>query len=216
MEGSSGKDLTILIDNYDSFTYNVYQYLCELSPKSSRVLVFRNDAISLSSLIDMSPTRLVVSPGPGSPHVASDVGVSLLAIAYFSGKIPILGICLGHQCIVAHFGGVVEAAKRPSDGFHEIVHGKTARLVHDGKGVFTNVPEKCRVVRYHSLAARPSSLPDVLEVTAKTEDSNIIMGVRHKELSVEGVQFHPESILTESGKRMLENFLKRRKGVWGS
>ncbi len=214
---NTAPSLTVLIDNYDSFTYNVYQYLCQLSStnsSSSSVRVYRNDEISLKELIAARPARLVVSPGPGSPSIPTDVGVSRAAIDHFAGKIPILGICLGHQCIFECFGGKVDAARGTTpDAAHEIVHGKTSPLRHSGVGVFRDVPQGCKVVRYHSLAGIPETLPSCLEVTART-DSGVVMGVRHRELSVEGVQFHPESILTEHGMRMLGNFMRRNQGTW--
>ena len=186
--------MLLLIDNYDSFTYNLYQYLCELG---ANVEVFRNDKIGLEDIDQMSPERIVISPGPCTPKEA---GISVETIRTFAGKVPILGVCLGHQCMAEAFGGVVAGAG-------EIKHGKMSQITHDGKGVFAGLPNPFEAVRYHSLAIVPETMPDVLEVTA-TSESGIIMGARHKELLIEGVQFHPESILTKPGKQLLDNFLK--------
>ena len=185
--------MLLLIDNYDSFTYNLYQYLCELD---AEVEVVRNDKATVADMAAMKPERVVVSPGPSRPENA---GVSIEAVAYFADKVPVLGVCLGHQCLATAFGGVVGHAG-------EIRHGKTSMINHDGEGVFKGVDNPFEAVRYHSLAIEPDSLPDVLEVTART-DNGIIMGVRHKTLPVEGVQFHPESIMTEPGKQLLQTFL---------
>ena len=185
--------MLLLIDNYDSFTYNLYQYLCELD---AEVEVVRNDKATVADMAAMKPERVVVSPGPSRPENA---GVSIEAVAYFADKVPVLGVCLGHQCLATAFGGVVGHAG-------EIRHGKTSMINHDGEGVFKGVDNPFEAVRYHSLAIEPDSLPDVLKVTART-DNGIIMGVRHKALPVEGVQFHPESIMTEPGKQLLQNFL---------
>jgi len=185
--------MLLLIDNYDSFTYNLYQYLCELGAK---VEVFRNDKISVEDIDQMSPDSIVLSPGPCTPKEA---GVSVDAVRHFAGKIPLLGVCLGHQCIGEAFGGVVAGAG-------EIKHGKMSQISHDGKGVFAGLPNPFEAVRYHSLAIVPETMPDCLEVSARSE-SGVIMGVRHRELLVEGVQFHPESILTKPGKQLLANFL---------
>ncbi|KAL6715480.1 anthranilate synthase / indole-3-glycerol phosphate synthase [Lecanora helva] len=197
----------ILIDNYDSFTWNVYQYLVL---EGATVQVFRNDKISLNELIEQNPTQLVISPGPGHPD--SDSGVSKEAIRHFAGKIPIFGVCMGEQCIYSVFGGRVEVTG-------EILHGKTSPLRHDSKGLFAGLPQDLPVTRYHSLAGTHPSLPESLEVTswiASGPDGNkgIIMGVRHKNLLVEGVQFHPESILTAEGRQMLKNFLRMEGGTW--
>ena len=186
--------MLLLIDNYDSFTYNLYQYLCELG---AEVEVFRNDKIGVEDIDQMSPERIVISPGPCTPREA---GISVETIQHFAGKVPILGVCLGHQCMAEAFGGVVAGAG-------EIKHGKMSKITHDGKGVFAGLPNPFEAVRYHSLAIVPETMPDVLEVTARSE-SGIIMGARHKELPIEGVQFHPESILTKPGKQLLDNFLK--------
>jgi anthranilate synthase component II len=185
--------MLLLIDNYDSFTYNLYQYLCELG---AQVEVHRNDKIGLEDIDQMAPERIVISPGPCTPKEA---GISVETIQRFAGQLPILGVCLGHQCIGEAFGGVVTGAG-------EIKHGKMSQIHHDNKGVFAGLPQDFEAVRYHSLAIVPETVPDVLEVSA-TSESGIIMGVRHKELTIEGVQFHPESILTKPGKQLLENFL---------
>ncbi|KMU86138.1 anthranilate synthase component 2 [Coccidioides immitis H538.4] len=197
----------VLIDNYDSFTWNIYQYLIL---EGATVTVFRNDVISLEELIAKKPTQLVISPGPGHPN--TDSGISKEAIQYFAGKIPVFGVCMGEQCIISSFGGEVEVTG-------EILHGKTSPLKHDGKGVYATLPPNLAVTRYHSLAGTPQTVPECLEVTSWTECENrggrgIIMGVRHKKLTVEGVQFHPESILTEHGRTMFRNFLKWKGGTW--
>jgi len=186
--------MLLLIDNYDSFTYNLYQYLCELG---ADVRVVRNDAATIAEMEAMAPERIVVSPGPCTPREA---GVSVELIRHFAGKVPILGVCLGHQCIGEAFGGVVAGAG-------EIVHGKLSVIHHDGRGVLAGLPNPFPAIRYHSLAIQREGLPDCLEVTAWTE-RGVIMGVRHRELAVEGVQFHPESIMTEVGKDILRNFLE--------
>ncbi|KAK4693792.1 hypothetical protein P7C71_g3668, partial [Lecanoromycetidae sp. Uapishka_2] len=197
----------ILIDNYDSFTYNVEQYLVL---EGASVATFRNDEISLCDLIALKPSQLVVSPGPGHPD--TDAGISKEAIQHFSGKIPVLGVCMGEQCIYSVFGGQVEMTG-------EILHGKTSPLRHDSKGLYTGLAQDLPVTRYHSLAGTHPSLPECLEVssfiaTGPDGGKGIIMGVRHKEFVVEGVQFHPESILTAEGRAMLKNFLKMRGGSW--
>jgi anthranilate synthase/aminodeoxychorismate synthase-like glutamine amidotransferase len=186
----------LLIDNYDSFTYNLYQYLCELG---ADVTVARNDEITLEEIERLAPERIVVSPGPCTPNEA---GISVAAIRRFAGELPILGVCLGHQCIGEAFGGEVRGAG-------EIRHGKLSRVHHDGKGVFAGLPQDFSAIRYHSLAVQQETVPDELEVTAHS-DSGVIMGVRHKRYAVEGVQFHPESIMTEHGKELLANFLAMR------
>jgi anthranilate synthase/aminodeoxychorismate synthase-like glutamine amidotransferase len=183
-----------MIDNYDSFTWNLVQYLGELG---AEVKVFRNDEISCKDIAAMTPEAIVISPGPCTPNEA---GVSLAAVREFAGRIPILGVCLGHQAIGQAFGGeIVRAGK--------IVHGKTSAISHTGHGVFRGLPSPFTATRYHSLVIRRATLPDCLEVTAEAEDGEI-MGVRHRALAVEGVQFHPESILTEHGHALLRNFLK--------
>ena len=183
----------LMIDNYDSFTYNIVQYFGELG---AEVEVFRNDEITIDQIAAKNPDRLVVSPGPCSPLEA---GISVAAIKYFAGKLPILGVCLGHQSIGAAFGGKIIRAQ-------ELMHGKTSVITTTQRGVFAGLPRQFTVNRYHSLAIEKLSCPDVLEVTAWTDDGEI-MGVRHKTLPVEGVQFHPESILTEHGHAMLQAFL---------
>ena len=182
-----------MIDNYDSFTWNLVQYLGELG---AEVRVFRNDEISRDDIAAMKPEGIVISPGPCTPNEA---GVSLAAVRDFSGRIPILGVCLGHQAIGQAFGGEIVRAGR-------VVHGKTSPISHTGLGVFRGLPSPFTATRYHSLAIRRETLPDCLEVTAQSEDGEI-MGVRHREYAVEGVQFHPESFLTEHGHALLRNFL---------
>ncbi len=184
----------LMVDNYDSFTYNIVQYFGELG---AEIEVFRNDEISLEGIAERKPDRLVISPGPCSPNEA---GISVAAIQHFAGKLPILGVCLGHQSIGAAFGGKIVRAQ-------ELMHGKTSVIQTTQQGVFRNLPEKFTVNRYHSLAIERSSCPADLEVTAWT-DAGEIMGVRHTCLAIEGVQFHPESILTEHGHAMLKNFLE--------
>ena len=186
--------MLLMIDNYDSFTYNLVQYFGELGEE---VKVFRNDAITLKEIAAMKPARIVISPGPCSP---AEAGISVAAIREFAGKIPLLGVCLGHQSIGAAFGGEIVHAR-------QLMHGKTSPVIHEGQGVFAGLPNPLTVTRYHSLAIRRETLPACLEVTAWTEDGEI-MGVRHREFKVEGVQFHPESILTECGHELLKNFLK--------
>jgi anthranilate synthase component 2 len=183
----------LIIDNYDSFTYNIVQYFGELG---ADVEVFRNDEITLEEIAARRPDRLVVSPGPCSPLEA---GISVAAIQQFAGQLPILGVCLGHQSIGAAFGGNIVRAQ-------QLMHGKTSVITTTRQGVFAGLPEQFTVNRYHSLAIEKSTCPDVLDVTAWTDDGEI-MGVRHKTLAIEGVQFHPESILTEHGHAMLKNFL---------
>lgn len=190
--------MLLMIDNYDSFTYNLVQYLGELG---ADVRVFRNDQVTVEQIGELEPEKIVISPGPCTPNEA---GVSIAAIQAFAGKVPILGVCLGHQSIGQAFGGKIVHAR-------SIMHGKTSMIHHDNVGVFSGLPDPFEATRYHSLVIEKESLPDCLEVTAWTEDSDIgvdeIMGVRHKTLPIEGVQFHPESILTRSGHDMLRNFL---------
>ncbi|SCU82339.1 LAME_0C00694g1_1 [Lachancea meyersii CBS 8951] len=197
----STKRKVVLIDNYDSFTWNIYEYLCR---EGADVQVFRNDKITLEEVIALEPEILLISPGPGHPK--TDSGVSRECIRHFAGKIPVTGVCMGQQCMFEVFGGNVAYAG-------EIVHGKTSQIEHDNKGIFKNVPQGVSLTRYHSLAGEQSTLPDVLEVTARTE-SGVIMGVRHKKYTVEGVQFHPESILSESGRTMFRNILSIQGGTW--
>jgi len=184
----------LMIDNYDSFTYNLVQYFGELG---AEVLVYRNDEITLADIEGLKPSHLVVSPGPCSP---TEAGISVTAIQHFAGKLPILGVCLGHQSIGAAFGGRIIRAQ-------QLMHGKTSVIHTTQQGVFANLPKDFTVNRYHSLSIERSSCPAELEVTAWTDDGEI-MGVRHRSLSIEGVQFHPESILTENGHALLNNFLK--------
>jgi len=185
----------LMIDNYDSFTWNLVQYLRELG---AQVEVVRNDEIGTEGIEAMQPGGIVISPGPCTP---AEAGVSIAAIREFSGKIPILGVCLGHQAIGQAFGGKVGHAAR-------VVHGKTSTISHSGRGLFRGLPDPFTATRYHSLAILRASLPTCLEVTAESEDGEI-MGVRHREFAVEGVQFHPESFLTEHGHALLKNFLQR-------
>jgi anthranilate synthase/aminodeoxychorismate synthase-like glutamine amidotransferase len=192
MTGSSGPRL-LLIDNYDSFTYNLVQAFLVLG---AEVLVYRNDAIAVAQARALEPTHLCISPGPGTPY---DAGISMAMIRAFAGRTPVLGVCLGHQSIVEVFGGKVVRAGR-------LMHGKTSLVRHDGSGVFADLPQPCEVGRYHSLIAAPETLPPELLVSARTPEGEI-MGVRHRQLAVEGVQFHPESILTPEGPRLLANFL---------
>jgi anthranilate synthase/aminodeoxychorismate synthase-like glutamine amidotransferase len=198
--------MILMIDNYDSFTYNLVQYFGELGED---ILVFRNDKITIKEIEDLNPERIVISPGPCSPREA---GISIDVIRHFAGKIPILGVCLGHQSIGAAFGG--EIVRAPN-----LMHGKTSLIYHDGKTIFKDLPNPFEATRYHSLVIKKDTLPDCLEISAwtyidqKTEEREqetdiIIMGVRHKEFIVEGVQFHPESILTKVGKDLLKNFIK--------
>ncbi|MCC2638039.1 MAG: anthranilate synthase component [Moraxellaceae bacterium] len=190
--------MLLMIDNYDSFTYNIVQYLGELGEE---VRVFRNDEITVADIEQLAPARIVISPGPCTPNEA---GISMAVIRHFAGKIPLLGVCLGHQSIGQVFGGKIIRAR-------QVMHGKTSPIHHANKGVFTGLNNPLTATRYHSLIIEKESLPDCLEITAWTqlEDGTLdeIMGVRHKTLAVEGVQFHPESILTEQGHELLKNFL---------
>ncbi len=190
--------MLVMIDNYDSFTYNLVQYLGELK---ADVRVFRNDEITLAGIAELQPDHLMISPGPCTPNEA---GISIDAIHYFAGKLPILGVCLGHQSIGQAFGGEIIHAR-------QIMHGKTSLMHHTGKGVFRDLESPFEATRYHSLVINKDNLPDCLEITAWTEhaDGNMdeIMGIRHKDMPIEGVQFHPESILSQHGHKMLQNFL---------
>jgi anthranilate synthase/aminodeoxychorismate synthase-like glutamine amidotransferase len=183
----------LVIDNYDSFTYNIVQYLGELG---AEVAVYRNDAVTVEQLGELNPERLLISPGPGTPDTA---GVTLEAIRAFAGRLPILGVCLGHQAIGQAFGGKVVRAPY-------LMHGKVSEICHDSATIFRGLPYRFRATRYHSLIVEKASLPPLLEVSATTPDG-IIMGLRHRDLPIEGVQFHPESVMTEHGKSLLENFL---------
>ncbi|WP_406676219.1 aminodeoxychorismate/anthranilate synthase component II [Moorella sp. ACPs] len=189
--------MLLMIDNYDSFTYNLVQYFLELGQE---VVVRRNDAITLEEIAALQPDYLVLSPGPCTPNEA---GISLAAVTAFAGKIPILGVCLGHQSIAQAFGGRVVRAGR-------LMHGKTSSITHDGKTIYRNLPNPFTATRYHSLIVEEETLPDCLEITARSETGEL-MGLRHRHLPVEGVQFHPESILTMVGKELLKNFLEAYK-----
>jgi anthranilate synthase/aminodeoxychorismate synthase-like glutamine amidotransferase len=184
----------LLIDNYDSFTYNLVQ---AFAAQGADVLVYRNDQINEEQALELEPTHLVISPGPGRPE---DAGVSLKMIDLFADKVPMLGVCLGHQCLVSHFGGEIVRAKR-------LMHGKTSMVEHDERTVFAGLSQPFEAGRYHSLCVEQESLPNVLELTAQT-DRGEVMGVRHKELPLEGVQFHPESVLTPEGDRLMDNFMQ--------
>jgi para-aminobenzoate synthetase component II len=186
--------MLLMIDNYDSFTYNLVQYLGELGED---VRVYRNDKISLEEIVGLRPQRVVISPGPCTPNEA---GISVSVIREFAGRLPVLGVCLGHQSVGAAFGGEVIRADR-------LMHGKTSMIHHDGKTIFRGLPNPFEATRYHSLLVKRATLPDCLEVTAETAEGEI-MGLRHRTLGVEGVQFHPESILTRAGMDLLRNFLK--------
>ena len=197
MTGAAGQGVRLLlIDNYDSFTYNLVQAFLVLG---AEVLVHRNDALSVQQALQLAPTHLCISPGPGTPY---DAGVSMDMIRAFAGVVPVFGVCLGHQSITEVFGGKVVRAGR-------LMHGKTSMVMHDGQGLFAGLPDPCEVGRYHSLIAQPESLPSELVVTARTAEGEI-MGLRHRELVVEGVQFHPESVLTPHGPALMANFLRQR------
>jgi anthranilate synthase component II len=189
--------MLLLIDNYDSFTYNLYQYLSELGQD---VKVIRNDKTTLAEIETLHPERIVISPGPSTPLQA---GISNDVIRHFGYRLPILGVCLGHQCIGYSYGGHIFQAK-------QIMHGKSSLIYHTNQGVFEGLPDPLSAIRYHSLIVKKDTLPDCLEITAWTDDGTI-MGLRHKEHPVEGIQFHPESFMTQCGKEMLKNFLKRSK-----
>nr|WP_318383342.1 aminodeoxychorismate synthase component 2 [uncultured Enterobacter sp.] len=187
--------MILLIDNYDSFTWNLYQYFCELG---AEVVVKRNDEITLADIADLAPQKIVISPGPCTPD---ESGVSLAVIAHYAGKLPLLGVCLGHQAIAQVFGARIVRAKK-------VMHGKTSPITHNGHGVFAGLNNPLTVTRYHSLLIDPATLPACFEVTALS-DTQEIMGIRHREWDLEGVQFHPESILSEQGHQLLANFLRR-------
>ena len=194
------KDMLLMIDNYDSFTFNVFQYFGELGEE---VRVFRNDKISIEEIERLNPRGLTISPGPGMP---GEAGISVDTIKYFAGKIPILGVCLGHQSIGEAFGGKIIRAKR-------IMHGKISFIHHDREGIYRDLPNPFEATRYHSLVVERATLPECLKITAETEDGEI-MGIRHIERPIEGIQFHPESILTTEGKGLLKNFLMIMRGVY--
>ncbi|MEY3138703.1 MAG: hypothetical protein RL580_2435 [Pseudomonadota bacterium] len=197
MTGAVGQGVRLLlIDNYDSFTYNLVQAFLVLG---AEVLVHRNDALNVQQALQLAPTHLCISPGPGTPY---DAGVSMDMIRAFAGVVPVFGVCLGHQSITEVFGGKVVRAGR-------LMHGKTSMVTHDGQGLFAGLPDPCEVGRYHSLIALPESLPPELVVTARTAEGEI-MGLRHRQLMVEGVQFHPESVLTPHGPALMANFLRQR------
>ena len=191
--------MILMIDNYDSFTYNLVQYLGELG---ADVRVYRNDQITVAEIKRLAPEKIVISPGPCTP---TEAGISCDVIREFAGRVPLLGVCLGHQCIGEVFGG--EIVRAPA-----LFHGKTSMIYHDGKTIFRGLPRPFEATRYHSLVIRRETLPDCLELSAETDDG-VIMGVRHRELLVEGVQFHPESILTREGKQLLANFLSQAPAV---
>lgn len=192
----------LLIDNYDSFTYNLVQAFAAMG---AEVLVYRNDALEVEDAVAAAPTHLVISPGPGRPENA---GVSIAMIEAFAGRVPILGVCLGHQCLVRHFGGDIVRAER-------LMHGKTSQVAHDGRTIYAGLSQPFEAGRYHSLSAEERTLPDVLALSAKT-DRGEIMGVRHRTLPIEGVQFHPESVLTPEGERLMTNFLELECGGAGA
>jgi anthranilate synthase/aminodeoxychorismate synthase-like glutamine amidotransferase len=191
--------MMLMIDNYDSFTYNLVQYLEEIG---ATVQVARNDAIGIAQIEALHPRAIVISPGPGGPE---DAGISLAAIGHFSGKVPILGVCLGHQCIAAAFGGRIVGAR-------QLMHGKTSQVTSDGRGLFAGFKQPFQAMRYHSLAVAREALPECLDVTAESDDHEI-MGLRHRTHPTEGIQFHPESIMTTVGKRLLRNFVKMVKPI---
>jgi anthranilate synthase/aminodeoxychorismate synthase-like glutamine amidotransferase len=190
--------MVFVLDNYDSFTYNLVQYIGELGHE---VVVRRNDQVTVDQIANMRPDRIVVSPGPCTPHEA---GISIAVISHFAGKVPVLGVCLGHQALGAAFGGKVVRA-------HNLMHGKTSQVEHDGRTIFRGLPSPFQATRYHSLIVEENGLPKELEISATCVDrdgTRVIMGIRHREFPVEGVQFHPESVLTEHGKSMVRNFVE--------
>jgi len=191
--------MLLMIDNYDSFTYNLVQYFGELK---QQIIVKRNDQISLQEIADLNPDQIVISPGPCTPNEA---GISLAAIERFAGQIPLLGVCLGHQSIAQVFGAEIVRANK-------VMHGKNSLIEHDGKGVFKGLNNPLNITRYHSLVVAPESLPDCFDVSARVLKSNEIMAIRHKQLAVEGVQFHPESIMSEQGLSLLHNFIEQSLG----
>lgn len=189
--------MIIIIDNYDSFTYNLYQYVRELASPALEVRVYRHDEITIDQISALQPERIIISPGPGSPN---DAGISNDVIRYASAKIPLLGVCLGHQCLAQVHGANILRAAEPK-------HGKVSLIRHDGKGVFADIPNPIQITRYHSLIVDPTGLDQRIEISAKTETGEI-MGLRIRGTRAEGVQFHPESVMTEHGKKMINNFLK--------
>jgi len=193
--------MILIIDNYDSFVYNLAQYVGELGHEPS---VYRNDSVGMAQIEELSPTHIIISPGPGTPL---DAGISNDVVRHFAGKIPILGVCLGHQCIGHVFGGTVDR--------YSPMHGKASVIHHDGQTIFTGVPSPIEAGRYHSLGIKVGTVPDCLEISART-DTGEIMGVRHKTWIVEGVQFHPESILTDTGHTILNNFLSFTSAIWAN
>ena len=186
--------MILVIDNYDSFTYNIVQYLGELG---AEVKVYRNDALTVDKITDLKPERILISPGPGIP---ANAGIAVEAIRKFAGKVPMLGVCLGHQAIGEAFGGNVVRAKT-------LMHGKTSEICHDSRTIFRGLPYRFKATRYHSLVVDKESVPEILEISATTPEG-VVMGLRHREFPIEGVQFHPESVMTEHGKAMIENFLQ--------
>lgn len=188
------KAMILVIDNYDSFTYNIVQYLGELG---AEIKVYRNDALTVEKIKELKPEKILISPGPGVPASA---GISVEAIRAFTGKLPILGVCLGHQAIGEAFGGHVIRAKT-------LMHGKTSEICHDARTIYRSLPYRFKATRYHSLVVDKDTVPEILEISATTPDG-VIMGIRHREFPIEGVQFHPESVMTEHGKTLFENFLK--------
>jgi anthranilate synthase/aminodeoxychorismate synthase-like glutamine amidotransferase len=197
-KSNSGVAVTFILDNYDSFTYNLVQYLGEMG---EQIEVRRNDQVSIEEIAALSPSRILLSPGPCTPQEA---GVSIELIRHFAGKMPILGVCLGHQAVGAAFGGAVVRAR-------QLMHGKTSSVEHDGKTIFRGLPSPLEATRYHSLVVEEEGLPRELEITARSREkdgSSVIMGLRHRRFPVEGVQFHPESVLTQEGKKLLKNFLE--------
>ena len=186
--------MILVIDNYDSFTYNIVQYLGELG---AEVKVYRNDALTVEKIADLKPDKMLISPGPGVP---ANAGVAVEAIRKFAGKVPMLGVCLGHQAIGEAFGGRIVRAKT-------LMHGKISEICHDGRTIYRGLPYRFKATRYHSLVVEKDSMPELLEISATTPEG-VVMGLRHREFPIEGVQFHPESVMTEHGKTMIENFLK--------
>jgi anthranilate synthase/aminodeoxychorismate synthase-like glutamine amidotransferase len=186
--------MILVIDNYDSFTYNIVQYLGELG---AEVKVYRNDALTVDKITDLKPERMLISPGPGVP---ANAGIAVEAIRQFAGKVPMLGVCLGHQAIGEAFGGNVVRAKT-------LMHGKTSEICHDSQTIFRGLPYRFKATRYHSLVVDKESVPEILQISATTPDG-VVMGLRHREFPIEGVQFHPESVMTEHGKTLIENFLQ--------